>query len=255
MFWSSSHAHSWSRFKSPQICEKVIQCFHGKKISNGTDFTILQLRYADTNQQKMLKMETNHRRVFKANEYNTVVYGTGSHYFESPLSSMSMSPLHYAPSQHPSVSTNNHNLYSSPKVLSDGNQPNLSYYFRNMIRNPVPSPVEQNRASWMRMQTPEPQNFSINVGRKFPNRSAPISHSDDVFSHWFRLQRSENETVGFLFQLWSASLLSADGCEIFFDGGKYVSWEGGTEFAFGTVIPALHSAGFNDGPVYEQLRL
>lgn len=173
------------RFKSPQICEEVIKCFHGKKISNGTDFTILQLRYADTNQQKMLKMETNHRRVFKANEYNTVVYGTGSHYFESPLSSISMSPLRgYPPSQPPSLSPNNHSFYSSPKVPDDGNKPNLSYYFRNMIRNPVPSPVDQNRASWMRMQSPEPtKNVSINMGRKFPNRSAPIGYSDDVFSH------------------------------------------------------------------------
>lgn len=146
-------------------------------------------------------METNHRRVFKANEYNTVVYGTGSHYFESPLSSMTMSPMQsYPPSQPPSISPNNHSLYSSPKVLGDGNQPNLSYYFRNMIRNSVPSPVEQNRASWMRMQTPEPKNFSINAGRKFPDRSAPISHSDDVFSHWFRLQESVSEAVGFLFR-------------------------------------------------------
>ena len=175
------------RFKSPQICERVIKCFHGKKISNGTDFTILQLRYADTNQQKMLKMETNHRRIFKANEYNTVVYGTSSpYYFESPLSSVSMSPLrsYYPPNQLPSLSPNNHSSYSSPQVLADGNQPDLAHYFRNMIRNPVPSPVEQNRASRLRMQTPEPKkNFSINVGRKFPNRSAPIGHSDDVFSH------------------------------------------------------------------------
>lgn len=190
------------RFKSPQVCEKVIECFHGKKISNGTDFTILQLRYADTNQQKMLKMETTHRRMFKANEYNTVVYGTGSpYYFESPLSSLSMSPLQsYPPNQLPSLSPNNHSFYSSPKVLGDGNRPNLPYYFRNMTKNPMPSngvfqnsdlkslgkasPVGQNRASWMRIQTPEPKkNFSINIGKSFANRSAPIGHNDDVFSH------------------------------------------------------------------------
>ena len=46
------------RFKSPQVW-KVIESYHGKKISSETDFRILQLRYADTDQQKMLKMETN----------------------------------------------------------------------------------------------------------------------------------------------------------------------------------------------------
>lgn len=46
------------RFKSPQVW-KVIESYHGKKISRETDFRILQLRYADRDQQKMLKMETN----------------------------------------------------------------------------------------------------------------------------------------------------------------------------------------------------
>lgn len=42
---------------------------------------------------------------------------------------------------------------------------------------------------------------------------------------------------------------------------RFFLMEGGTfpagvaEFAFGSVIPALHSASLNDGPVYEQLRL
>lgn len=46
------------------------------------------------------------------------------------------------------------------------------------------SPVGQTRASWMRIQTPEPKkSFSINMGKNFPNRSAPIGHNDDVFSH------------------------------------------------------------------------
>lgn len=189
------------RFKSPQICDKVIECFHGKKISNGTDFTILQLRYADTNQQKLLKMETAHRRIFKANEYNTVVYGPGSpYYFESPLSPLSMSPLRgYPPNQLPSLSPNNHRFYSSPSVLG-GNPLNLPYYFRNMTRNPMPSnnslqnsgvkslgktsPVGQNRTSWMKIQTPEPKkNFGINKGMNLSNRSRPIRHNDDVFSH------------------------------------------------------------------------
>lgn len=176
------------------MCEKVIECFHGKKISNGTDFTILQLRYADTNQQKMLKMETAHRRIFKANEYNTVVYGPGSpYYFESPLSSISMSSLPgYPANQFPSMSPNVHSFYSSPKSPGDDNQSNSPYYFRGKTflhdsdLKPLgkASPVGQNRASWMKIETPErKKNFGINIGKSFPNRSAVISHNDDVFSH------------------------------------------------------------------------
>lgn len=95
------------RFKSPQVW-KFIESFHGKKISKETDFTIPQLRYADTNQQKMLMMETTHRQILNAKEYNTVVYGPGSpHYFEPPLSSHSMSALQsYPPNQLLSLSQN-----------------------------------------------------------------------------------------------------------------------------------------------------
>lgn len=151
----------------------------------------------------MLKMETTHRRIFKANEYNTVVYGPGSpYYFESPLSSISMSPLQrYPPNQLPSMPPNAHSFYSSPKLPGVGNQPDLPYHFRSMTKIPMPSepflrdsdlkslgkasPVGQNRASWTRSETPEPKkNFSINMGKNFPNPSAAIRHNDDVFSHW-----------------------------------------------------------------------
>lgn len=95
------------RFKPPQVW-KVIERFHGKKISKEPALKILQLRYADTNQSKIFKMETIHRRILKSNEYNTVEYGTGSpHYFESPLSSHSMSPLQsYPPNRLHSLSRN-----------------------------------------------------------------------------------------------------------------------------------------------------
>ncbi|MCJ1349966.1 hypothetical protein MMC31_008209 [Peltigera leucophlebia] len=188
-----SRGVGFARFKTPQVCEKVIECFHGKKISNGTDFSILQLRYADTNQQKMLKMETAHRRMFKANEYNTVVYGPGSpYYFESPLSSISMSSIRsYPGNQLPSLSPNSHSFYPSPKSPGDGN-PNSPYYFQSntslqdsdLHSLGKSSPVDQNGASWMRIETPErKKNFSVNNGGNFPNRSAAIGHSDDVFSN------------------------------------------------------------------------
>ena len=147
----------------------------------------------------MLKMETTQRRIFKAHEYNTVVYGPGSpFFFESPLSSLSMSPLQrYPPNQLPSMSPISHTFYSSPKVPGDGSQPNPPYYFRNKTRNPMPSetfvqdsnlkslgkssPLGQNGASWMRFESKK--NFGINIGKNFPNRSTAIGHNDDVFSH------------------------------------------------------------------------
>lgn len=118
------------RFKSPQVWI-VIESSHGKTISNVTDFTLLHLRYAEKNQQKLLKMGTTHRWVFKENEYNTFVYGSGSpHYFESLLSLHPMSPLQsYPPNQLPSLSSHNHGFYFSPKVLVDRNRPPFSKFF------------------------------------------------------------------------------------------------------------------------------
>lgn len=83
-----------SRFKTPEICEKVIESFHGKPVGEGKDSTVLQLRYADTDQQKTLKLETAQRRQFKANEYNAWIYGPESPYrFISPISARLQSPL------------------------------------------------------------------------------------------------------------------------------------------------------------------
>ena len=54
----------------------------------------MNIRYADTEEQKKLKTLTAERRQFKTNEYNTVVYGSGSPFnifqpggngFQSPM--------------------------------------------------------------------------------------------------------------------------------------------------------------------------
>ena len=83
-----------SSFETPEICEKVIASFHGKAIGEGKNASILQLRYADTKEQKMLKMETAERRQFKANEYNIAVSLPDSPYrFLSPASGIFPSPL------------------------------------------------------------------------------------------------------------------------------------------------------------------
>ena len=68
-----------------EICEDVIAKYHGQPI--GEDGNKLQIRYADTDEQKKLKNLTTERRQFKAHEYNAVVYGATSPYqYPSPTS-------------------------------------------------------------------------------------------------------------------------------------------------------------------------
>lgn len=120
------------RFKSHEICEKVIERFHGKAFGEGKDYTVLQLRYADTDQQKTLKLETAQRRQFKANEYNTWIYGPESPYrFISPISAHVQSPLQVrAPGQSLSQSpgspaSTDFYAYSQPSVAHETQNPPL----------------------------------------------------------------------------------------------------------------------------------
>lgn len=59
--------------------------------------TTLQLRYADTEEQKKLKTFTAEKRQFKTNEYNEVVYGPNSPWrrMYSPVPSAT----YYSPNQ------------------------------------------------------------------------------------------------------------------------------------------------------------
>jgi len=66
------------RFQTPEMCQEVIDTFNNKTIGEGATATALQLRYADTEEQKKLKTFTAEKRQFKTNEYNEVVYGPNS---------------------------------------------------------------------------------------------------------------------------------------------------------------------------------
>ncbi len=71
----------------------MIQTLHGKPVGEGKDAALLQLRYADTKEQKQLKMETAERRQFKAEEYNFAAFGPASPYgFQSPIEGIFPSP-------------------------------------------------------------------------------------------------------------------------------------------------------------------
>lgn len=62
------------RFESRDVCEEVINRFHGQAI--GDECFQMQVRYADTPAQKELKRITAERRQYRTNEYNIGAYGT-----------------------------------------------------------------------------------------------------------------------------------------------------------------------------------
>ena len=79
------------RFENSEICGEIIAAFNNKVIEDGKSSTMLQIRFADTEEQKQLKAATAVKRQFKADEYNEAVYGTpfGQHVphmgYHSPL--------------------------------------------------------------------------------------------------------------------------------------------------------------------------
>lgn len=100
-------------------------------MGEGKDCTTLQLRYADTEQQKTLKLETAQRRQFKANEYNTWIYGPESPYrFISPIPANLQSPVQIrAPGQ---------SLGQSPESpVTHGTQNPLLHVEGSMQTNPL----------------------------------------------------------------------------------------------------------------------
>ena len=87
-------------FETPAICEEVIANFSGQPI--GTEGAVLNIRYADTENQKILKSKTAKSRQFKTDEYNAAVYAPQSPYnmvspsngvFPSPMNGGYPSPL------------------------------------------------------------------------------------------------------------------------------------------------------------------
>jgi len=85
-------AHGRSSFETQEICNQIIDAFNNKTIGNGTDALTLQIRYADTDEQKKLKRTTADKRQFKADEYNEAVYGIPFPHY-SPTSAGYQSPL------------------------------------------------------------------------------------------------------------------------------------------------------------------
>ena len=93
-----SIANASIRFQTPEVCQQIIDAFNNKTLGEGKMATTLQIRYADTEEQKKLKTYTAEKRLFKTNEYNEVVYGPGSPWrrLYSPVSTSTSS---YSPIQ------------------------------------------------------------------------------------------------------------------------------------------------------------
>ena len=79
-----------SSFESPEECKQIIEQFNGKCV--GENGEPISIRFADTADQKKLKMVTQERRQFKTHEYNVAAYGPNSPYQYSPATAYS-SPL------------------------------------------------------------------------------------------------------------------------------------------------------------------
>jgi len=64
----------FARFESREICDEVIKSFNNMPISKaGGEEHLIQIRFSDTHEQKMLKQQTAAGRVFRAAEYEVGV--------------------------------------------------------------------------------------------------------------------------------------------------------------------------------------
>ncbi|RKF55203.1 Poly binding protein [Golovinomyces cichoracearum] len=86
---NNSRGVGFARFESREICEEIIEKFHGQAI--GEEGLLLQVRYADTPAQKDLKRITTERRQFRTQEYNVGAYGSTADYLNYP--SQIVSPI------------------------------------------------------------------------------------------------------------------------------------------------------------------
>ena len=79
-------------FETPEMCREIIKEYNGKSV--GEEGNTINIRFADTPDQKKLKTVTQERRQFKTHEYNVAAFGPNSPYQQySSLASSLSSPL------------------------------------------------------------------------------------------------------------------------------------------------------------------
>ncbi|KAI9829875.1 MAG: hypothetical protein M1819_005973 [Sarea resinae] len=77
-----SRGVGFARFESRDICDVIISIMNGQPI--GEDGDHIQIRYADTPDQKQLKDKTSTNRQLRTYEYNAVVYGGATQFQYAP---------------------------------------------------------------------------------------------------------------------------------------------------------------------------
>ncbi|KAF2829322.1 hypothetical protein CC86DRAFT_286393 [Ophiobolus disseminans] len=63
----------FARFETREICDEVIRDYNNKPVEKGGEEHLIQIRFSDTHEQKMLKQQTAAGRVFRAAEYEVGV--------------------------------------------------------------------------------------------------------------------------------------------------------------------------------------
>ena len=112
-------------FTSRSASDEVIKLFHGQPV--GREGLLLQVRYADTEEQKKLKDETTRRRQFRATEYTASARSVG-HVTE--YAAMARSVGH---SPEPIPGLGNWRSFTTPSRVQSG------FWPRNIQRNFSPA--------------------------------------------------------------------------------------------------------------------
>ncbi|KAL9596326.1 MAG: hypothetical protein Q9219_005880 [cf. Caloplaca sp. 3 TL-2023] len=89
-----SRGVGFARFETPEVCQKIIEEFSGLLLDEEKGLR-LQIRYADTDEQKEFKAKTAKSRQFKSTEYNRgIAWVQGTLYgYQSPTATSFGSPL------------------------------------------------------------------------------------------------------------------------------------------------------------------
>ena len=160
-------------FETPDECHQIIEEYNNKPI--GQDGNPISVRFADTADQKKLKMETQQRRHFKTTEYNMAAYGPNSPYHHlnrsSPIgAAVGNGPLHLNGSLHQQSPLVGAQWQPGPTQVAPlygrpirGSRPVLTDAYRWQTPNgtwmqPYPSPVVQTSAPAVR--TPGSENVA-----------------------------------------------------------------------------------------------
>ncbi|KAL8712977.1 MAG: hypothetical protein Q9220_002837 [cf. Caloplaca sp. 1 TL-2023] len=88
-----SRGVGFARFETHEICETIIEEFSGMVLDEEKDLR-LQIRYADTDEQKDFKAKTAKSRQFKSTEYSRGIEWVKSFGYQSPTAAGFGSPLH-----------------------------------------------------------------------------------------------------------------------------------------------------------------